>query len=1046
VCAESYRSRTAIDDPPTASRVARVRRRVVGRALLAPLVLAAFFSVPAGSASATPTFDLTWGSVGTGNGQFTLPQRVATDSTGAPYVSDTGNHRIQKFTNLGAFTTKWGATVPIIGTPIAGTGNGEFNLPAGVATDSSNSVYVADTNNNRIQKFTSAGAYTTQWGSVGTGNGQFSLPQGIATDSSNNVYVADTGNNRIQKFNSTGTYMTQWGSAGTGNGQFASPSGVAVDSSGNVYVADAGNTRIQKFNSTGTFITKWGSAGTGNGQFGATTTLDVATGSHDNVIVADTANNRIQKFRPSGTFITTWGTLGTATSQFNGPSGVAVDSSHAVDSFDYVYVVDRANNRIQKFHEPDIIEPTTTIDSGPSGLTNNASPSFTFSSNEALLTPQGFECSLDAAEWASCASPKAYSSLADGAHTFQVRAVDAAGNPDLSPDSRSFTVDATPPDTTLDSGPSDPTNDATPTFSFSSEPGASFQCRFDLGSFGACSGPGDTHTPASALGEGSHTFYVRAVDAAGNPDPSPDSQTFTVDTIPPNTGITSGPTGPTNDPTPTFGFNASQPGSTFECRFDSDDFEPCSGPGATHTPSTDLADGFHTFEVQATDPAGNTDPSPDSQGFTVDTLAPNTTITGGPTGPTNDATPTFTFSSQPGSSFECRFDSDAFAPCSGPGATHTPSTPLADGSHTFYVKATDPAGNPDTSPDSRSFTVDATPPNTTITGGPTGPTNDATPTFTFQASEAGSTFQCRVDSGTWTACTSPNTTSLLADGSHTFKVRATDPLGNLDPTPAARMFTVDTTPTDTIIDTGPSGLTNDPTPTFTFHATEPGSSFRCKLNSGTYSSCTSPETTFHLSDGARTFYVQAVDQAGNADPTPASRSFTVRTAAIHVSGSTLVVTAAAGAKDNFSITRPSASILRVTDAASGTYTGSGVHAWAGCNRSGDYGANCSAAGITLIQVASLGLSDKVVNSTTIQSSLAGGAANDFLQGGPSNDTLTGGGGQDVLMGMNGNDQLFARDLANDTTIDCGGSSGDKADMDVLPKDSSVSGCETETRH
>ena len=161
-----------------------------------------------------------------------------------------------------------------------------------------------------------------------------------------------------------------------------------------------------------------------------------------------------------------------------------------------------------------------------------------------------------------------------------------------------------------------------------------------------------------------------------------------------------------------------------------------------------------------------------------------------------------------------------------------------------------------------------------------------------------------------------------------------------------------------------------------------------------------------------------MDQAGNADPTPASRSFTVRTAAVHVSGSTLIVTAAEGAKDNFEITSPSASLLRVTDVASGPYTGSGVHAWAGCTRSGDYGANCGAAGITLIRVDSLGLNDRVVNSTAIQSSLAGGAANDTLIGGSSHDTLTGGGGADVFMGMNGNDELFARDLASDTTIDC----------------------------
>ena len=87
----------------------------------------------------------------------------------------------------------------------------------------------------------------TSWGSSGSGNGQFSNIRGVAVDGSGNVYVADSGNNRIQKFTSTGTYVTQWGSSGSGNGQFNYPFGVAVDGSGNVYVADSNNNRVEKF-------------------------------------------------------------------------------------------------------------------------------------------------------------------------------------------------------------------------------------------------------------------------------------------------------------------------------------------------------------------------------------------------------------------------------------------------------------------------------------------------------------------------------------------------------------------------------------------------------------------------------------------------------------------------------------------------------------------------------------------------------------------------------------------------------------------------------
>ena len=136
-----------------------------------------------------------------------------------------------------------------------------------------------------------------------------------------------------------------------------------------------------------------------------------------------------------------------------------------------------------------------------------------------------------------------------------------------------------------------------------------------------------------------------------------------------------------------------------------------------------------------------------------------------------------------------------------------------------------------------------------------------------------------------------------------------------------RLVAVEAIAPETTIDSGPSGTTNDPTPTLAFSSSEPGSSFECKLDSGAYAACSSPQTTSHLADGPHTFYVRATDPVENTDPTPATRSFTVKTAAISVSGSTLMVTAATGAKDNLRITRPNASTLRVSDLAAGAYTG-----------------------------------------------------------------------------------------------------------------------------
>jgi len=183
-----------------------------------------------------------------------------------------------------------------------------------------------------------------------------------------------------------------------------------------------------------------------------------------------------------------------------------------------------------------------------------------------------------------------------------------------------------------------------------------------------------------------------------------------------------------------------------------------------------------------------------------------------------------------------------------------------------FLTAFSPSGN----------LVDTTPPNTEITGGPDGQTNDSTPTFNLSSSEAGSTFECSVDGGAFAACGSPHTTAPLGDGAHTLRVRATDASGNVDASPAERAFTVDTSPPDTAMDGGPTGPTDDNTPTFSFSAPEPGSRFECSIDDGPYGPCSSPFTTGNLPAGKHTLAVRAVDGAGNADPTPSVFGFEIQ--------------------------------------------------------------------------------------------------------------------------------------------------------------------------
>lgn len=289
-----------------------------------------------------------------GDGQFLIPQGIATDSSGNIYVADFDNHRIQKFNNTGTFLTKWGSL---------GTGDGQFDSPAYVAIDSTGNVYVTDMRNHRIQKFTSDGVFLTKWGSFGSGDGQLYFPRGIAVDFSGNVYVADTSNHRIQKFSSLGTFIAKWGSSGAGDGQFSFPTDVSVNPSGDVYVADSANNRTQKFTTDGTFITKWGTSGSGDGQFSFP--KGITADFSGNVYVTDYGNYRVQKFTGSGDFIAKWGSvcqistgigcidpdgsgpLELGDGQFVFPVGIVVGLSGNI------YVVDSGNNRIQVFRGAD---------------------------------------------------------------------------------------------------------------------------------------------------------------------------------------------------------------------------------------------------------------------------------------------------------------------------------------------------------------------------------------------------------------------------------------------------------------------------------------------------------------------------------------------------------------------------------------------------------------------------------------------------------------------------------------------------------------------
>ncbi|MGI0088357.1 MAG: 6-bladed beta-propeller [Nitrosotalea sp.] len=334
---------------------------------------------------------------GSEDGQLSVPTSVALDKSGNIYVTDINNYRVEKFDPSGNFVLKFGTK---------GNSDGQFSSLQGIAVDDSGNIYVTDLLH-PIQKFDSAGNFVSDIGSD-----QIVGAQGIALDKSGNVYALDADGTQVIEFSSDGSFMKRWGSFcniftgkdcidpdgsgpfALGDGQFKDPNGIAIDNSGNVYVTDTGNNRVEIFDSSGHFFYKFGTNGNGDGQF--SDAIGIAVGNDGSLYVVDQNNDRVEIFNitygnatsaPNNVlttpptapvpiietqppvpawFVSSFGSPGSKTGQFSFPQGIALDGSGNV------YVVENANNRVEKFDSKG--NYISTIGSSGSGNGQFSSP------------------------------------------------------------------------------------------------------------------------------------------------------------------------------------------------------------------------------------------------------------------------------------------------------------------------------------------------------------------------------------------------------------------------------------------------------------------------------------------------------------------------------------------------------------------------------------------------------------------------------------------------------------------------------------------------
>lgn len=261
------------------------------------------------------------------------PRYVAIGPDAMVYVADTATHRVQVFDLDGRWVSGWGGF---------GTAHGQFNAPSGIAF-SDGLIYVADARNSRVEVFDMTRQWVRTIGAPGFGDGQLFGAIGVAVRGGE-VFVAEDNNLRVQVFSTAGAYLRQWGLSGPQGAvvsRYGRPSGISVDASGNVAVSDAGGNRVDLCDTNGSGSVMIGTLGSGPGQLRSPGAA-VLVG--DAVLIPDAGNDRLTSFDRVGS---AWGTSASMTAASSDPGAFVSAQSVAASPDGRIYVADTGNDRVQ---------------------------------------------------------------------------------------------------------------------------------------------------------------------------------------------------------------------------------------------------------------------------------------------------------------------------------------------------------------------------------------------------------------------------------------------------------------------------------------------------------------------------------------------------------------------------------------------------------------------------------------------------------------------------------------------------------------------------